>query len=133
METPNEPAVKAPVPVLRIWLPGYHTPSLNRTSGKHWSDYYRLKKDVAERLESALSGSQHSLSTQTITEAQSKLHSIASAKRSRRSSRTTTPKSLTLSSSKSAVPVKVSKALLSKFSPVIRKQVERQMRGSLDE
>jgi hypothetical protein len=35
---------------LRLWLPGYHTPSGNGTVGKHWSLVYQLKKAVAGHL-----------------------------------------------------------------------------------
>lgn len=41
-------------PGLRLWLPGYHTPSLNRTAGKHWSKVRRLKKQAAGALYEAL-------------------------------------------------------------------------------
>lgn len=33
--------------VLRLWLPGYHTPSLNVTSGRHWSVYRKHKLAAA--------------------------------------------------------------------------------------
>ena len=39
---------------LRLWLPGYHTPSGNGTVGKHWSKVYQLKKAVAGHLLGAL-------------------------------------------------------------------------------
>lgn len=39
---------------LRLWLPGYHTPSGNDTIGKHWSKVYRMKKAVAGHLLGAL-------------------------------------------------------------------------------
>lgn len=35
---------------LRLWLPGYHTPSGNKTIGKHWSKVYQMKKAVAGHL-----------------------------------------------------------------------------------
>ena len=41
---------------LRLWLPGYHTPSLNRTAGKHWSKVRRLKIATAAALYEALRG-----------------------------------------------------------------------------
>lgn len=40
--------------VLDLWLPGYHTPSLNVTKGHHWSQYYRLKKEAVGALLSAI-------------------------------------------------------------------------------
>ena len=39
---------------LRLWLPGYHTPSGNDTIGKHWSKVYRMKKAAAGHLLGAL-------------------------------------------------------------------------------
>lgn len=39
---------------LRLWLPGYHTPSGNGTVGKHWSKVYQLKKAVAGHLLASL-------------------------------------------------------------------------------
>ena len=39
---------------LRLWLPGYHTPSGNGTIGKHWSKVYKLKKAAAGHLLAAL-------------------------------------------------------------------------------
>ena len=41
-------------PRLRLWLPGYHTPSLNRTAGKHWSKVRRLRWETALALFEAL-------------------------------------------------------------------------------
>ena len=41
---------------LRLWLPGYHTPSLNRTAGKHWAKVRRLKVAAAAALYEALRG-----------------------------------------------------------------------------
>lgn len=41
-------------PSLRLWLPGYHTPSLNRTAGKHWAAVRRLKLAAAEALYQSL-------------------------------------------------------------------------------
>jgi hypothetical protein len=52
--------VKSPLPPvssspsLRLWLPGYHTPSLNRTAGKHWAKVRRLRLETAEALYEAL-------------------------------------------------------------------------------
>jgi hypothetical protein len=43
-------------PALRLWLPGYHTPSLNRTAGKHWAKVRRLRLETAEALYEALRG-----------------------------------------------------------------------------
>lgn len=43
-------------PALRLWLPGYHTPSLNRTAGKHWAKVRRMKKQAAGALYEALRG-----------------------------------------------------------------------------
>lgn len=45
-------------PGLRLWLPGYHTPSLNRTAGKHWAKVRRLRLETAEALYEALRGQQ---------------------------------------------------------------------------
>ena len=41
-------------PRLLLWLPGYHTPSLNVTSGRHWGVYHRHKKAAAGALLEAL-------------------------------------------------------------------------------
>lgn len=38
---------EAESPRLRLWLPGYHTPSLNVTSGRHWSVYRKHKLAAA--------------------------------------------------------------------------------------
>jgi hypothetical protein len=35
---------------LRLWLPGYHTPSLNVTKGGHWKQYLGLKQAAARAL-----------------------------------------------------------------------------------
>lgn len=43
-------------PGLRLWLPGYHTPSLNRTAGKHWAQVRRMRLETAEALYEALRG-----------------------------------------------------------------------------
>jgi hypothetical protein len=43
---------------LRLWLPGYHTPSLNRTAGKHWAKVRRLRLETAAALYEALRGQQ---------------------------------------------------------------------------
>jgi len=40
--------------MLRLWLPGYHTPSLNVTMGKHWSVYRRHKMEAAREVLKAL-------------------------------------------------------------------------------
>ncbi len=37
-------------PGLRLWLPGYHTPSLNVTKGGHWKQYHGLKQAAARAL-----------------------------------------------------------------------------------
>lgn len=42
------------LPTLRLWLPGYHTPSLNVTSGRHWSVYRRHKLAAAGEVLKAL-------------------------------------------------------------------------------
>lgn len=41
-------------PRLRLWLPGYHTPSLNVTKGGHWKQYHGLKQAAARALMRAL-------------------------------------------------------------------------------
>lgn len=41
-------------PGLRLWLPGYHTPSLNRTAGKHWAKVRRMRLETADALYEAL-------------------------------------------------------------------------------
>ena len=43
-------------PALRLWLEGYHTPSLNVTTGCHWKTYYGLKQKAAAALLDALPG-----------------------------------------------------------------------------
>lgn len=110
MPTESEPRIK-------MWLPGYHTPSLNKTKGHHWRQYHLLKKQAAAALLSALSGSQHNLSTQTITQAQLKLHSIAYDTPSRRSSSTTVLKTLISNSAKRGAGTKTRKAPGSSSSP----------------
>lgn len=102
MPTENEPRIK-------MWLPGYHTPSLNRTQGHHWTVSHKLKKQAAASLLSALPASQHNLSTQTITAAQLKLHSIAYGAPSRRSSGTTALKTLISSLGNKGVVTKTKK------------------------
>lgn len=39
---------------LRLWLPGYHTPSGNGTVGKHWSNVYQLRKGTVGALYDAM-------------------------------------------------------------------------------
>jgi hypothetical protein len=39
---------------LRLWLPGYHTPSLNRTQGRHWTVAQAGKQEVAREVLKAL-------------------------------------------------------------------------------
>lgn len=39
---------------LRLWLAGYHTPSLNVTTGGHWKQYLGLKQQAARALCDAL-------------------------------------------------------------------------------
>jgi hypothetical protein len=49
--------MKAPVfqsVSLRLWLPGHHTPSLNRTAGKHWAQVRRMRLETAAALYEAL-------------------------------------------------------------------------------
>lgn len=41
---------------LRLWLEGYHTPSLNVTTGGHWKQYHGLKQAAARALLEALKG-----------------------------------------------------------------------------
>lgn len=45
-KNPAEPSAAA----LRLWLPGYHTPSLNVTKGGHWKQYHGLKQQAARAL-----------------------------------------------------------------------------------
>ena len=40
--------------LLRLWLGGYHSPSLNVTKGGHWTQYHRLKQDAAAALAQAV-------------------------------------------------------------------------------
>jgi len=54
---------------LRLWLPGYHTPSLNRTAGKHWSKVRRLKIATAAALYESLRGEFSVLGSQFAVEA----------------------------------------------------------------
>lgn len=42
--------LKTRAPSLRLWLPGYHTPSLNVTKGGHWKQYHGLKQAAARAL-----------------------------------------------------------------------------------
>ena len=51
-EAPSLPVSSSPG--LRLWLPGYHTPSLNRTAGKHWAKVRRMRLETAEALYEAL-------------------------------------------------------------------------------
>lgn len=53
-DSPRLPVSSAPG--LRLWLPGYHTPSLNRTAGKHWALVRRFKIAAASALYEALRG-----------------------------------------------------------------------------
>lgn len=39
---------------LRLWLPGYHTPSGNKTIGKHWSKVHKMRKPLAAALYEAM-------------------------------------------------------------------------------
>lgn len=39
---------------LRLWLAGYHTPSLNVTKGGHWKQYHGLKQAAARALLGAM-------------------------------------------------------------------------------
>ena len=41
-------------PALQLWLAGYHTPSLNVTTGAHWRTYAGLKQQAAAALLGAL-------------------------------------------------------------------------------
>lgn len=51
--------LRAGVPAsLRLWLAGYHTPSLNVTTGKHWKVYLGLKQQAARALCDALRSTQ---------------------------------------------------------------------------
>lgn len=47
-------ATAPPALRLRLWLPGHHTPSLNRTAAQHWGKVRRLKKADAAALYEAL-------------------------------------------------------------------------------
>lgn len=51
-DSPRLPVSESPG--LRLWLPGYHTPSLNRTAGKHWAKVRRLRWETALALFEAL-------------------------------------------------------------------------------
>ena len=59
--------------LLDVWLPGYHTPSLNVTKGHHWSQYYRLKKEAIKALLSAIDGLPASRLTPRILQARQRL------------------------------------------------------------
>lgn len=50
------PPSKRSSPALHLWLEGYHTPSLNVTTGRHWKTYYGLKQKAAAALLDALPG-----------------------------------------------------------------------------
>lgn len=41
---------------LRLWLEGYHTPSLNRTKGRHWGKSRKWNQGAAEAVYRALQG-----------------------------------------------------------------------------
>lgn len=43
-----------PVLRLRLWLPGYHTPSGNKTVGKHWSKVHKMRKPLVGALYEAM-------------------------------------------------------------------------------
>lgn len=50
-ESPRLKVSSSPrLPTLRLWLPGYHTPSLNVTKGGHWSVYRRHKLEAAREV-----------------------------------------------------------------------------------
>lgn len=44
---PSQTTANSAAPSLRLWLAGYHTPSLNVTAGQHWSKGRRLRKEGA--------------------------------------------------------------------------------------
>ena len=104
--------------LLKLWLPGYHTPSLNVTKGHHWSQYHRLKQEAAGALLCALRASPCGLSIPITTAAVSKLSSIACGKRSPTSCATTRRRTSTSNSGRSGASAKMNKALLLRFGKV---------------
>lgn len=54
-ESPRLKVASSPgLPTLRLWLPGYHTPSLNVTTGSGWKKYLGMKQKAAGALLDAL-------------------------------------------------------------------------------
>lgn len=86
---PPSPISDLPSPPLFLWLPGYHTPSLNVTKGHHWRKYYALKQQAARELLSAIKDLPPAHLTPKILQAQQKLSLILSRKSSRKASPTT--------------------------------------------
>ena len=77
--------------VLDLWLPGYHTPSLNVTKGHHWSQYYRLKKEAVGALLSAIDALPSDRLTPRISLARQRLALTLLPKRSGKTFPTTLP------------------------------------------
>lgn len=77
--------------VLHLWLPGYHTPSLNVTKGHHWSQYYQLKKEAVRALLSAIDALPSDRLTPKILRARQRLSLTLLPTRSGKTSKTTRP------------------------------------------
>lgn len=92
MKTHNNQKAGAEV-VLQVWLPGYHTPSLNVTNGRHWSRYYELKKEAIRALLFAIDALPSDRLTPKILRAQQRLSLMLLPKRSGKTSRTMLPNS----------------------------------------
>ncbi len=95
--------------MLNLWLPGYHTPSLNVTKGHHWSQYYRLKKEAVSALLSAIDALPSDRLTPRILRAQRRLSLMLLPKRSGKTSRTTLPSILNCSTRKRGLGAKTKK------------------------
>lgn len=98
MDTENQPQTTT----LELWLPGYHTPSLNVTKGHHWSKYHALKKEAARVLLSAIDALPAHLWTPRISRAQQRLSRICSGLSLTGTSPTTPPSSSTSTTRKRA-------------------------------
>lgn len=98
---------------LRLWLAGYHTPSLNVTKGGHWKQYYGLKQAAAGALLAAVQGLQGEASelppVAMTNAAAAVLVGIAMGGRARVGSR----------SPNQAAKVKGNQALLKAFGPKV--------------
>jgi hypothetical protein len=69
--------VSANAEKLRLWLPGYHTPSLNVTKGGHWKQYHGLKQKAARALLRAMTNVECGMTNVQKTKAMMVVDAIA--------------------------------------------------------